>query len=82
MDIRKLLAVPFLAGALALGACGGEEEAEFGEEGIGVAEEDAGLGVGVGEDAGMMGEEGAIGGTEILGNGIDDDADGLIDEES
>ena len=72
MELRKLLVIPTMMGALALGACGGEDE------GLGEAE--------VGVEEGVVGEGvvegGAVGATEILGNGIDDDGDGLIDEEA
>lgn len=87
MEIRKLLFVPALVGALALGACGEEEEAGLGEgveEGA-VIETGAGpVEEGVGAVEGAVGEvgEGVVGGTEILGNGIDDDGDGLVDEEA
>ena len=88
MDSRTLVLVPMLVGALALGGCGGEEGAEVGEraeEGVGVVGEGVGEvreGVGeVGEGVGAVGE-GAVGTREILGNRIDDDGDGVIDEES
>jgi hypothetical protein len=83
MNFQKMLLVPVIAGSFALAACGAEEEAGL-EEGVGVEE---GVGAVEGDplDAGvepgpLPAETGAA--TEILGNGIDDDGDGLIDEEA
>jgi hypothetical protein len=74
MDIRKLLVAPALAGVLALGACGGGEV-----EDEGVVEEQV-VGQGVVEGAGAVEEGATVGTAEILGNGIDDDGDGVVDE--
>lgn len=83
MKLRTWTVLPMLAGALALGACASDEEA--GEEGAGIAEETVGEdefgGVGVEPDDVEL-PEGDVGAAEILGNGIDDDGDGLIDEEA
>lgn len=82
MDVRKLMVVPMLGGALALGACGAEEEPV---ENVVVVEEPAPTlapepvtAEPVETEVEVEPAEGAA--AEIPGNGIDDDLDGQIDE--
>ena len=77
MKLHRWMIVPAFAGALAPGACGEEEAIEEGD-GL-LTEETVEPEVApVGADAEVVG----TGVTEVLGDGIDDDADGLINEES
>jgi hypothetical protein len=73
MEIRKLIVLPMLVGALALGACGGDGEAEVGESPL---REDAGL-----EDGAGTYEDRTQDAAEIFEDGSENDADGLIDED-
>ena len=92
MDLRKLMVVPVLAGALAVGACAEEEDPVDALPEPGPTPAETGVAPVVvpaapvatdpvdalPEPGPTPAETGAA--LEIPGNGIDDDADGLIDE--
>ena len=92
MDFRKLAVMPMLAAALAVGACAEEEDPvdTLPEPGPTPAETGVApvVAPAVGADPvdalpepGPTPAETGVATTEILGNGIDDDGDGLIDEQ-
>ena len=91
MQLRHLSVLPMLAGALTLGACAGEEEPAVDpvdpaiEAGYDPVDQPAAPvatdPIDVRPEPGPTPAETGLA-TEILGNGIDDDEDGLIDEEA